>query len=288
MKLGSTFELGGLGDFEKDEAFSYGCWIRAASSEASGGILARMDEKNDYRGWDLWQQGRAIGVHMIDTWPENGLKVVTRGGVLQPGQWQHVFATYDGSGQPGGVKIFVDGKQEPLNIATDTLKAEASIRTETPLRIGQRSHTQLFDGGAVQDVRIYRRALSPEQVRAIAQTAPLQSILATPAEQRSADQQAALYEHYLTTFDAEFPRLAKAVVDLEAELGAIRSRSPVTHIQEEKKDSPAMAYILARRSTISQPSRSPRRLRRHCIRSRNLPRTTGWVWRSGWWTRPIR
>ena len=29
--------------------------------------------------------------------------------VAKKGKWQHVFVTYDGSGKPEGVKIFVDG-----------------------------------------------------------------------------------------------------------------------------------------------------------------------------------
>jgi mono/diheme cytochrome c family protein len=246
MKAGSTFDLGSLGDFEKDQAFSYGAWIKAGSDSLSAGIIARMDEKHNYRGWDLWQQGSSVGVHIIDSWPDNALKVVTRNAVLKPGQWQHVFATYDGSGKPAGVKIYVDGKEEELNVEKNGLNAEASIRTETPLRLGQRSHSQVFDGGAIQDVWVYSRTLSAAEVKATAEIAPLRSILATPAEERTAEQQAALFEHFLVTRDPQFPALSKAVTDLEAEREAIRSRSPLTHIQQEKKDSPAMAHILIR------------------------------------------
>jgi len=246
MKLGGTFDLGMLGDFEKDQSFSYGAWIKAGSDGINGGIIARMDENGDYRGWDLWQQGRFVAAHIIDSWPENALKVVTSNAVLKPGQWQHVFATYDGSGKPDGIKIYVDGKEEPLKVENNTLKPDASIRTGTSLRIGQRSHTQVFEGGAIQDVRVYRRAIDAAQVKSIADIVPLRSILATAPEQRTPERQAALYDHYLVTRDAEYPVLLKAVVDLEAEREAIRARSPITHIQEERKDSPPMAHVLMR------------------------------------------
>ncbi|MEO8498355.1 MAG: DUF1549 domain-containing protein, partial [Planctomycetota bacterium] len=241
MKLNGTFDLGALGDFEKGQNFSYGAWIKAGSDNANAGIIARMDEKADYRGWDLWQQGKTLGVHIIDSWPGNAMKVVTSNAVLKAGQWQHVFATYDGSGIPQGIKIYVDGKEEPVKVETNTLKPDASIRTSTPLRIGQRSHTQVFEGGAIQDVRVFERAISAPEIKSIADFGPLRSILATAADQRTAEQQAALYEHYLGTRDTEYPVLLKAIVDLEAEREAIRARSPVTHIQEERKDSPAMA-----------------------------------------------
>ena len=246
MKLGGTFDLGPLGDFEKNEKFSYGGWIKAGRNGVFGGILARMDEKAGYRGWDLWQNDRMLAVHIIDSWPDNGMKVTTRGNVVKPGKWQHVFVTYDGSGKPGGIKIYVDGKEEALKVEKNTLKADASIRTKTPLRIGQRSHTQVFDGGAIQDVRVYDRMLAAGEVKAIAGIAPLRAILATAAKKRTPQQQAALYNHYLVTRDAQYPALEKQANALEAERKAIESRSPVTHIQQERQDSPAMAHILMR------------------------------------------
>ena len=246
MKLGGTFDLGDLGGFESKQTFSYGAWVKSSRNGVFGGIIARMDEKGGYRGWDLWQNDRAVSVHIIDVWPDNAIKVSTRNDALNPGQWQHVFATYDGSGKPEGVKIYIDGKQEKLNVDTNTLKADATIRAETPLRVGQRSDTQVFDGGAVQDVRVYTRDLSTEEVKALADLAPLRMILSIPADQRTPDQQAALYEHYLVTRDAEYPVLVEAIARLEAEREAIRARSPVTLVQKERADSPAMANILMR------------------------------------------
>ncbi len=246
MKLGGTFDLGGLGDFERDQPFSYGAWIKAGRNGVFGGIIARMDEKAGYRGWDLWQNDRALSVHVIDAWPDNGMKVTTSRSVVQPGQWQHVFVTYDGSGTPQGIKLFVDGKEEKLTVEKNTLKPDSTIRTTTPLRIGQRSHTQVFDGGAIQGVRVYSRQLNSVDVKAIADLAPLRTILATAAADRTTEQQAALYDHYLVTRDALYPSLAKAATDLIRERDAIAARSPVTHIQQERPDAQPMAHLLMR------------------------------------------
>lgn len=246
MQLGGTFELGDLGDFEKNEAFSYGAWIKVADTKTSGGIIARMDEQGGYRGWDLWQNGGSIGVHLIDAWPENAVKVSTRGNVLKPGQWQHVFVTYNGSGNPNGIKIYLDGKPQPTRTDTNTLKPAASIRTETQLRIGQRSHTQVFQGGSIQDVRVYSRLLSAGEVQAIGDQGSLRAVLAMPAEKRTPKQRNDLFAFYLNTLDLKYPSLEQAVTKLEAEQQAIRNRSPITHIQEERENSPAMAHILER------------------------------------------
>ncbi|MBI1310222.1 DUF1553 domain-containing protein [bacterium] len=246
FKPNATLDVGEAGDFERDSAFSFGAWVKTAKGNAQAGIIARMDEQAQHRGWDLWQNGAAFGTHIIDAWPDNGMKVVTQNNVVTAGKWQHVFVTYDGSGKPAGVKIFVDGREQPTRAERDTLKPDASIRTKTPLRIGQRSQSAVFDGGAVQDVRLYSRLLSSADVAAIAGSASLQSLLAVDASARTPQQTNQLFDHFLNHVDTEYPQLAAEVARLEAEREAIRGRSPVTHIQQEKPNSPAMAQILMR------------------------------------------
>ncbi|MFV0443272.1 MAG: DUF1553 domain-containing protein [Planctomycetaceae bacterium] len=246
MKAGATFDLGELGDFERQQPFSYGAWIRIGNQNASGAILARMDEKAGHRGWDLWQEGRKVAVHIIDAWPGNALKVVTRNDVLKPREWIHVFATYDGSGTIGGLKIYVNGAQQQLNTTTNTLKPDASIRTSTPLRIGQRSDSQVFDNGALQQVRIYSRLVTAGEVKALVDVEPLKEVLALAADKRTKEQSAALLDYFLNTRDSEYPKLARTVQELESEREAIKARSPITHVQQEKMDTPAMAYVLTR------------------------------------------
>ena len=245
MNRNSTFELGALGDYEKNQAFSYGAWIKAGKVGVTGGIIARMDENNGYRGWDLWQQDRSLAVHIVDKWPDNAFRVETQKQLLKPGQWQHVFVTYNGSGKPGGVKIYVDGVEEKIRVTNNTLAANASIRTTTPLRVGQRSGNQIFYGGSVQDMRLYSRNLKPEEVKTIASVGPLRAVLAAATNKRTPKQREALYEHYLATRDDDYKTLSQGLTKLEAERDAIKGRSPITHIQEEKAGK-AMTNILMR------------------------------------------
>ncbi len=246
MKLGGTFDLGDVGDFEATQKFSYGAWVKAGRNGVFGGIIARMDEKGDYRGWDIFQADRAIAVHIVSKWPDNALKVSTRESVLKPGQWQHVFVTYNGNGKPGGVKIYINGEeQKRLLTDTNTLQPKASIRTKTPLRVGQRSDTQVFDGGSVQDVRVYDRLVAAEEVKRITDIGPLRAILATSGK-RTPQQRNALYNHYLVTRDEPYQQLDAAMKKLEAERDAIKARSPLTHVQEEVMNVAPMANILMR------------------------------------------
>jgi mono/diheme cytochrome c family protein len=245
IKPKATLDAGNVGDFELNTPFSYGAWIKPARTNATAAIVSRMDEALAHRGWDLWQNGRTLAVHLVDQWPDNGLKVVTRDDSIVGKKWQHVFVTYDGSGQAAGIKIFVDGQEVATRVETNTLQPQASIRNGTHLRVGQRSTGSIFEG-AVQDVRVYGRALSDDEVRWLASSPQASQILATPAEQRTATQTQQLFDFYVSVYDADFVGLARQVEHLQAEQLAIRKRSPVTHIQQEKQESSAMAHILMR------------------------------------------
>jgi len=209
-------------------------------------IIARMDQVNSHRGWDLWQSGTSLSVHIIDTWDGNALKVSTQQGVVTTGNWQHLFVTYDGSGDAAGVKIYIDGESAPLHVEKNNLRKDASIRAETPLRIGRRSVDAVFEYGLVQDVRIYDRHLGGDEVLSLAKDSVARAILAKAADERSPLEMTSLMDYYLSTRDPEFTTLSKKIATLEAERQAIQSRSPITHIQREREDSQPMGHILMR------------------------------------------
>ena len=98
-----------LGDF--DGAFTASAWVRLPKGENGGAVLARMDEGNDHRGWDMWVEGNKIATHIIHKWPSDALKMVCRE-PLSTETWHHVCLAYDGSQKPSGVKIFIDGVEK--------------------------------------------------------------------------------------------------------------------------------------------------------------------------------
>ena len=251
---GVVFDLGQLGDFEKDQPFSFGAWIKAERKGVVASILGKIDLDNRARGWDIMQNKDALNIHMIHSYPENYIKVSTRAGVVQFGRWQHVFVTYDGTFKSSGFKVYIDGIEEPLKVGEQiegmkeggSLTMDASIRTETPLLVGRRTFGKVFKDGAIQDVRLYSRTLDAAEVQNIAYLVPLASVLAMKPDDRTGQQQATLFDHSLLAWDSEYFSLAKTAQQLEAEYHVIKERSPVTHIQQERSDSPAMAHILMR------------------------------------------
>ncbi|MFA6544702.1 MAG: DUF1553 domain-containing protein, partial [Limisphaerales bacterium] len=238
--------LGDLGDFEHTNSFSFGAWVNVpkAGGNRQSSILGRIDSDKGFRGWDLFESESEFVVHIVNEWPKTAIRVSTAGKQVKAGTWQHVVATYNGSGKGSGVKLFVDGVEAKVKVNNDSLKG--SIRTAVPLRVGQRSRGQAFEGGQVQDVQVYARKLELGEIGRLMKLGPLRVSLAKAPDKRTPKDKEALFEHWLGTRDAQFMESAKVLAVLEKERNAVRERNPVTHVQQEKKDSMPMAFILTR------------------------------------------
>jgi hypothetical protein len=239
---GSVYsELGNIGDFDTKDKFSFGCWIRTTGT-AQGAVFARMDRNDNLRGWDLYLEGGRPAPHFVNSWPRNALQAETMD-PLKPNTWQHVFVTYDGSGKPTGVKIYVDGQEQPAKTIEKTL--DGSIRTTAQLTFGRREGGGGAPGIAVQDLRIYRRVLAPAEVKALATSETMQAILQSSPDKFNSTQQHFALSYYLRMVDPKFALLQQKAAGLKAEYDAIANRSPTTMVMEEKP-TPPFAFLLKR------------------------------------------
>ncbi len=138
----NSFAFDGHPKRKRDQPFTFSAWLKLPRN-SGGSIFARMDVGNRYRGYDFWVQGRSVGTHIISSWPDDALKVVSSES-LEPNQWQHVAISYDGSSKPEGIKIYIDGKLVGNKVEQDSL--QGPIATDTPFRIGSRSQGGNFNG----------------------------------------------------------------------------------------------------------------------------------------------
>jgi len=231
------------GDFERDQAFSYGAWVQIPKDGAgTGPVFARMDEANASRGWDLWLEANKPVAHLVSTWPGNAIKVVSKA-ALKPSEWHHLFVTYDGKGKAAGVTIYVDGKAQPVEVPADTLKD--SIKTKVPLTVGRRFPTARLPGLTLQDLRTYGRALPGNEVSALALSTRAGWLASRPADKRSEAETGELFDWWLIARDAEFPKLAAKLADLERARNEVAARGTQTHVMQERGEPPT-AYVLNR------------------------------------------
>jgi hypothetical protein len=237
----ATVTIPEAGDFEKNQPFSYGAWVRLPRTRFTGAIFSRMNEAEDFRGWDLWVEAGRIGSHVISKWQTDAMKVVA-GNPIAPNVWTHVFMTYDGSGKVAGLKVYVNGvEQTARNVQADQLKG--SIKTKVPFKLATRNNSSRLDDVHVQDARIYARALGADEVAKIA-TGTRASHLATLAK-RTPQQDDELFSWYLTGDDKNYRDATQALQKLQGEEQIIRARGTVAHVMNERQAKP-MAYVLYR------------------------------------------
>jgi serine/threonine protein kinase/formylglycine-generating enzyme required for sulfatase activity len=183
---------------ERTDAFSYGCWFFAANNRQRAALLAKVHIGPDksHRGIDMEIVDGRIGAAAFHSWPEYWMSVSTTP-VLE-NHWHFVIATYDGSSTASGVTIYVDGQSVPTTVPSDTLKdTRETIQNSVPLRIGNREGSVYLSPfqGQIDDVRVYNRCLTGEEVQQLYQFG-LESLVGLPAEKRTPEQQSSLARAY--------------------------------------------------------------------------------------------
>lgn len=240
-KPGGSVALPDVGDFDSNQAFTCSAWVKLPQGNTGGAIVARMDEGNDYRGWDMWVEGNRVGSHIINKWPSDAMKAVTRD-ALTTGVWHLVTITYDGSLKREGLKVYVDGVEKATEPSGDGLKS--TIKTTTPFKLAQRSGGAAIEGLGLQDLRLYERVLPASEVGALfAQRA--EYLFSLGGDKLKPAQKDELFSGWLVAGDPTYKGLTSKLAALQSEEAAIKGRGTVAHVANEKPGVPE-AYVLFR------------------------------------------
>jgi hypothetical protein len=226
--------LGDIADFDHHHHFSLGAWVKHSNAhDRRAAILSRRNGEIARQGYDLTlTKNNKLSLRLIHLNGKEYLDVESRT-AIPAGQWAHVFATYDGSGKAAGIKLYINGKQQPVKVNQDNL-GRKSILTGNDFLVGNwysrnvATDTYGFTGGVIDEVRVYARTLTPLEVQQVAEVQP---------DQR----QQVLYAHYLQRQDQEFQRIT-------ARLDSLRRLDvsiPNVMIMQEREE-PKPAYLLAR------------------------------------------
>ncbi len=223
--------------------FSVGLWVHLDSVQQTGSLLARLDDTKGFVGFDLWMQGGMIGTHLVRSWADDAIKVVSEGRIADKA-WHHVMLTYDGSSKAAGVKLYIDGVEQRVRVEADNLRSP--IRTEVPFRLGRRERLDAIGGLSVAGLRYFDRAIGGDEVNVLATDALLPRILTRPAAERSDAERQFLFDAYLARFEHEAHQAAlDRIAALKAEKEAIRVRTPTTLVFKEADTLP-ISYVLNR------------------------------------------
>jgi hypothetical protein len=115
----------------------------------------------------LLEDGRpTVGLHQM--WPGDSIKVRSQRPI--PTQaWSEVAVTYDGSGKASGIRIYLNGEQQPVEVLRDDLRRDiVGTGAELDLVIGYRFRDSGYRDGQIDNFRAFARALTPTEVCRIA------------------------------------------------------------------------------------------------------------------------
>ena len=239
---GSALEIADAGDFDTKQAFSFGAWVKIPNVEGSGAIVSRMDDRDGFRGWDLWLDKGKVGAHFIHHWQDDAIKVQANV-ALKPNQWNHVFVTYDGSAKASGVAIYVNGAPMAAKAQIDTLKG--TIRTEVALKVAQRNTSSRLENVAIHGLRVYGRAPVAREVEQIAGFDRAVQVVARPAGKQTGAEKETLFGWWLNALDEPTRAIQAKLGPLEREEAAIKARGTLAHVMHERSAAPT-AHILYR------------------------------------------
>lgn len=128
-----------------------------------------------FNGWDLLLNDGHLEARMYRVWPGNAIGVRSKEKIPLD-KWHQVAVTYDGSSHAKGFQLFLNGKEIETTVLRDKIKKRAMVKVMHggTLTIGQRWRDRGFDGGLVDDVRVYERALSPTEINYLATGEPVE------------------------------------------------------------------------------------------------------------------
>jgi cytochrome c553 len=240
---GEPLTLPEVGDFDRKQPFTISTWVKIPKRGTSGALLGRMDANDRHRGWDVWIENDRVGSHLINSFPANAIKVLGKT-ALKPNQWYQVTVSYDGSSKASGLRIYLDGEPQPVDVSHDSLTA--TTKTGVPFKLGQRHLGEAVTRGvSVADLRIYNVALNATQIQAVFKTPHVQEILSKGVEKLAPKDKDDLYTWWLATLDTPYQKLNTELSKIKQEEAVVRSSGTIAHVMNEKP-AEAMAYVLFR------------------------------------------
>jgi hypothetical protein len=232
-----SFALGGK--WTRDDAFSLALWIKPPSVIDRAVVFHRSKAWTDAasNGYELLIEDGRLSAALVHFWPGNALRVVTRD-PLPVNEWTHVVWSYDGSSRAAGLTLFVNGRPAAVEVVRDALTKDINRGGEDRLTIGQRFRDRGFKDGAVDELRLFARAISPYEAAVLAGRPVV------PPTHPAAEA-AGVLDHFLLAVDATHREKLAALRMLRQARSAAGDSLPEIMTMRETAE-PKPAFVLAR------------------------------------------
>ncbi|MCK4892154.1 MAG: hypothetical protein KAS78_05800 [Candidatus Pacebacteria bacterium] len=160
-KVYSSLSFDGMDDYVQmpsinpTEAITVSAWVKSSSNTGYGGVWQIVSKYDAYiLGTSSTGGNNMCFITYDTTWRYGSCYAVP-----DPENWHYFVGTYDNSNKEK--KLYVDGILRSTSIASSTIRLDSG-----PIHIGHRECCSgYYFGGFIDDVRIYDRALYPEEVQ---------------------------------------------------------------------------------------------------------------------------
>ena len=225
-----------LGFYDK---FTLSAWIYPEAN--TGSIITKGQDVSEGDGYSMRLDKGRLQLNLVVRWLDDALRVETEQ-TVELNRWQHVAVSYDGSRVADGVQFYVNGQPAKLRILLDELNQD--FRGKQPLRIGSGLGPENRFRGMIDEARVYRTVLEPEEVAVVAETAKLNEIAA--GRSRSKAQSDKLAWAFLDRYAPDPMRAAwKSFNDLRRGRAAYAESLPTVMVMQER-DVPRDTFVLLR------------------------------------------
>lgn len=241
------FEFPGVGHFSRTDPFSISLWIKPTVRAPRAVVLhhSRAPIDAGSRGYELLLEQNRVAFGMHHMWPGNSLKVVAKEELVAD-NWAHVAITYDGNSQAEGLRIYVNGRQQPVEYIRNGLYKDITYEGGEPnLALGYRFRDNGFKGGAVDELQIYKSELSGLQVLKLYSISDAATIWNKPFDQCNEFERNLIKEHFAKTGYGLMHGTQQVMRARWKELNSIVNPIPEAMVMQELPQ-PKPAFILKR------------------------------------------
>jgi Protein of unknown function (DUF1553)/Protein of unknown function (DUF1549)/Concanavalin A-like lectin/glucanases superfamily/Planctomycete cytochrome C len=234
-------DAGDVGKFNYQDPFSLAAWIYPTGP--NGAIMSRIEDNDQGHGYGLYLKEGKVRLHITMRWTDIGMRLETAE-PLELNRWHHVVMSYDGKRKAQGVQIYLNGEAQKINVLFDELTWP--IDPKDPFRIGAGEGPDKRFHGTIDEVRVYRKALSPEEAATLPLLETISEIAALPPERRSTAQSNKLAFCFIDQFAPKAFKEARCEwLDAERERAAYLETIPTVMVMQESQ-TPRETFLLKR------------------------------------------
>jgi hypothetical protein len=235
-----------LGNFARSDPFSVALWLKTPRLPDRTVIFHRSRAWTDAgsRGYELLLEDGRLKWSLIHFWPGNAISIRATEPIAVD-EWVHVAVTSDGSSRADGLSLYVNGRRAGVEVVRDGLTREVTGGGGDTIAIGERFRDRGFEGGTVDEFRVFARALTPLDVAELHAPGSLSKLLRADESAVSADRREELRTFYLSGHDAKFRQGVEALRAARGRQSQLAESVAEIMVMRELPE-PRPAYVLKR------------------------------------------